>query len=142
MTDVHAAIGLAQLRKLDRFNQARRSNAAYFDRHLQGVLTPVVPAGREHVYHQYTVRVPHGMRDLLAAFLARHGIETGIYYPVPIHRQPSYTSRVNTTWSLPETEHASGEVLSLPIHPALSQAELQTIADAVNGFMSGSPKDA
>jgi dTDP-4-amino-4,6-dideoxygalactose transaminase len=142
MTDVHAAIGLAQLRKLDRFNQARRSNAAYFDRHLHGVMVPVAPAGREHVYHQYTVRIPHGMRDPLAAFLAGRGIETGIYYPVPVHRQPSYTGRISTAWSLPETEQASEEVLSLPIHPALSQEDLQTIADAVNDFMSGPVKGA
>jgi len=134
MTDIHAAIGLAQLRKLDQFNQARIANAQYLSTHLRGVITPEVPAEHRHVFHQYTVRVANGRRDALLEHLKERGIGTGVYYPVPIHQQTFYTQELGYNLDLPEAECAAAEVVSLPVHPALSQNDLETIVAAVNGF--------
>lgn len=129
MTDVHAAIGLAQLPKLERFNEARIRNAAYFNAHLENVVTPTAPAGYRHVFHQYTIRAPDGRRDEMAASLRERGVGSGIYYPLPVHKQRIYAG-VNC--SCPEAERASEGVLSLPVHPGLSQADLEQIVEAVN----------
>ena len=135
MTDIHAAIGNAQLRKLDEFNKIRNANAKYLSTHLKGVGTPAVPDGRVHVFHQYTIRVPDGKRDALRAHLQEHGVGSEVYYPVPIHKQSFYVSDLGYKDELPETERAAMEVLSLPVHPALSTSDLETIASAVNEFM-------
>ncbi len=135
MTDVHAAIGLAQLGKLEQFNAQRRANAEYLTEHLRGVTTPKDPEGFHHVFHQYTVRVPDGKRNELAAYLRENGVGTGIYYPVPIHQQTYYVNELGYDQTLPEAERATEEVLSLPVHPALTQADLETIVELVNGFM-------
>lgn len=134
MTDVHAAIGLAQLHKLDQFNAIRIANADYLSRHLQGVAPPRVPVGYRHIFHQFTVRVPHGQRDAMAAHLKAHGVGCAIYYAIPIHRQPYYTDRLGYTDCMPHAERASTEVLSLPVHPSLSGEDLETIVATVNVF--------
>jgi len=136
MSDVHAAIGLAQLGKLSRFNARRRANARYLSSHLRGVTVPSEPEGYTHVFHQYTVRVPGGQRAALADFLKSRGIATGIYYPVPIHQQSYYTQKLGYNLSLPAAEQAAREVISLPVHPGLSQADLDTIVSTVNEFFS------
>jgi perosamine synthetase len=127
MTDVAAAIGRVQLGRLAGFNAARQANAARYDAELTGVVTPPVPAGAEHVYHQYTVRAPD--RDLLAKRLADAGIDTGVYYPVPVHRLAAFGLDLD----LPETERAAAEVLSLPVRPDLSADEVGAVIEAVNG---------
>ena len=132
MTDVHAAIGLAQLNKLARFNESRIANAQYLSAHLCGVTTPLVPSDCEHVFHQYTMRVPGGRRDALLNHLKERGVGCGVYYPVPIHRQPFYVQQLGYDLHLPESEQAATEVLSLPVHPALSQNDLETIVATVN----------
>jgi perosamine synthetase len=137
MTDVHAAIGMAQLQKLADFNQKRKQNAAFYDTHLKGVTTPFVPVGFNHSYHQYTIRVPDGKRDALREFMKSNDIGSEIYYPVPIHMQSFYMEMFGEGPSLPETEAASGEVLSIPVHPALSQADLEKVASTINTFIAG-----
>jgi len=134
MTDVHAAIGLAQLKKLGGFNQKRRENASYLSTHLRGVVTPYIPEGSEHVFHQYTIRVPGGKRDGLMAHLQEKGVGSGVYYPVPIHQQTYYMNELGYKQSLPEAERAANEVLSLPVHPDLSLADLETIVRVVNEY--------
>lgn len=136
MTDIHAAIGLAQIAKLGTFNAKRRENAAFYDANLKGVITPFVPEWAEHVYHQYTVRVPGGRRDDLRAFLQENEIGSEVYYPVPIHKQSFYVSSLGYKDSLPETEKAAEEVLSLPVHPALSREDLEKVAGKINEFMA------
>jgi perosamine synthetase len=136
MTDIHAAIGLAQLRKLEQFNRKRQENAAFLSAHLRGVITPTVPEGSIHVYHQYTIRVQHGERDGLLNYLTENSIGTGIYYPVPIHKQTYYLKELGYNQSLAEAEKASLEVLSLPIHPGLSSIDLETIVEKVNAYTS------
>jgi dTDP-4-amino-4,6-dideoxygalactose transaminase len=137
MTDVHAAIGLAQLQKLERFNAARISNARFLSENLQGVTTPTAPVGRRHVFHQYTIRVPDGQRDALREALSDQDIGTGVYYPVPVHQQDYYVNALGYDVTLPEAEQASAEVLSLPVHPALGDEDLEAIVAAVNGFVNG-----
>lgn len=136
MTDIHAAIGLAQLKKLDRFNEIRQGNAKFLSTNLRGVVTPTAPDGCNHVFHQYTVRVPGGKRDALRAYLQEKGIGSEVYYPVPIHQQTFYVKDLGYKQSLPETERAAQEVLSLPIHPALSSTDLEAIVATVNEFMA------
>lgn len=134
MTDVHAAIGLAQLKKLGQFTEARINNARFLSAHLEGVITPSVPDNCTHVFHQYTIRVPDGRRDEVLAGLQAQGIGCGVYYPVPVHQQRVYTE-LGYDVSLPEAEQAALEVISLPVHPALSSADLETIVAAVNGLV-------
>ena len=126
MTDLHAAIGRVQLSKLAGWTEARQQNAAYFDDYLLGVVVPPVAVGAAHVYHQYTVRSDR--RAELAQRLTNHGVGSGIYYPTPIHRLPSF----NLDLDLPETARAAAEVLSLPVHPCLSNDDLKAIVRAVN----------
>jgi perosamine synthetase len=134
MTDIHAASGLAQVKKLDEFNQARIANAQYLTAKLCGVIPPLAPAGYKHVYHQYTVRVPNGRRDALLDHLTKHQIGTGVFYPVPVHQQTFYTEQLGYHLHLPAAEQAAGEALSLPVHPSLSEQDLETIVKTVNEF--------
>jgi perosamine synthetase len=128
MTDIHAAIGRAQLAKLPGWTQQRQQNAKFLDANLCGVVIPSVTDGAVHVYHQYTIRIPDDRDDFARALADEHGVGTGVYYPVPSHRLPSF----ERTLDLPETERAAREVLSLPVHPALSADDLAAIATAVN----------
>lgn len=148
MTEIAAAIGIAQLEKLEDFTQRRIANATFLTEHLKGaVQTPIVRPGYRHVYHQYTIRIP-AKRNEWVVKLATQGIETAIYYPLPIHQQPFYRRtpslfRIlspgrranvkggNPAAQLPATESAAEEVLSLPVHPALSEEHLATIVREV-----------
>lgn len=131
MSDLHAAIGLAQMDRLAEFTAKRRANAAYLNAHLTSVITPKVKAGYDHVWHQYTIRVTGGRRDAAVEKLTAAGIGTGIFYPVPAHRQEYMRSIVGEV-SLPVAEQLAGEVISLPVHPQLSQADLEQIVAEVN----------
>lgn len=137
MTDVHAAIGLEQLKKLDKFNATRQTNAKFLSENLKGVVVPFVPEEQTHVFHQYTVRVPNGKRDALRTHLQERGVGSEVYYPVPIHQQSFYVSDLGYKDSLPETENAAGEVLSLPVHAGLNASDLETIVAALNEFTNG-----
>ncbi|BCJ42950.1 aminotransferase DegT [Actinoplanes ianthinogenes] len=127
LTDVAAAIGRVQLGRLAEWTRRRRANAAFLDERLSGVVTPPVAAGAHHVYHQYTVRVP-GSRDAFQAALAERGVGSAVYYPTPIHRLRAYEKGRT---HLPETDRAAAEVVSLPVFPTLTGAELERIAEAV-----------
>lgn len=131
-TDIQAAIGLVQLEKLPAWNERRIANARYLSQRLQGVQVPVVRPGRRHVFHQYTIGVP-GHRQAWQDGLHERGIGTAVHYPYPIHHQPVYRS-LGYDNVLPHAEAASQRVLSLPIHPALSQADMDRIVAAVNSF--------
>ena len=128
MTDIHAAIGRVQLGKLAAWTAKRQANAEFFNANIEGVVTPIVRENAVHVWHQYTIRVAGQDRDAFAAALAERGVGSGVYYPTPIHRLPSF----GLTLDLPETERAAAEVLSLPVYPSLTEGELTTIVEAVN----------
>lgn len=128
MTDIHAAIGRVQLGKLAGWTAQRQGNATFFDNHLEGVVKPTVATGAVHVYHQYTIRVPGHDRDAFVDALAAKGVGSGVYYPTPVHALPSF----GLTLELPETARAAREVISLPVHPALSRADLERVVVVVN----------
>jgi dTDP-4-amino-4,6-dideoxygalactose transaminase len=125
MTDIGAAIGRVQLRRLQDWNAERRRNAAWLDEHLVGVLTPAVRPEVEHVYHQYTVRSAD--RDALLERLRESEVGFGIYYPSPIPRTAPYEQQTD----LPVTQRLCEEVVSLPVRPGLSCRELEAVAAAV-----------
>lgn len=131
MTDIHAAIGRVQLTKVDGWTKTRQQNAAFLDANLQGVVVPPVADGAVHVYHQYTIRVPEDRDGFVAALKSEHNVGAGVYYPIPNHRLPSLAHFVPGL-DLPETERAAREVASLPVHPSLSQDDLERIVAAVN----------
>jgi dTDP-4-amino-4,6-dideoxygalactose transaminase len=113
ISDIHAAIGVAQMSQLDEFTAKRQYNAAYLNAHITSVITPTVAEGCEHVWHQYTIRVNQD-RDHAIQRLNEAGIGTGIFYPVPAHQQP-YLLQIVGEWSLPVTERMANEVI-LPVH--------------------------
>lgn len=131
MTDIHAAIGRVQLTKVDGWTATRQKNAAFFDANLEGVVVPPVVEGAVHVYHQYTVRVPEDRDGFVKALKEEHQVGAGVYYPIPNHRLPSLAPYAPGL-DLPETERASREVASLPVHPSLSKGDLDRIVTAVN----------
>ncbi len=132
MTDIQGAIGSAQMDRLTDLNDRRRANAAYYDANLKGVETPFVPEGYHHVYHQYTIKLPQGMdRDAARARLVELGIGTEVYYPVPLYRQQFYLE-MGYGQELPITEDITRRCLSIPVHPSLTQEEVERVADAVN----------
>jgi perosamine synthetase len=132
MSDLAAAIARCQLARLDGFTRARRRNAAALDAALPGAVgCPQAAPGAFHVYHQYTVTVPGGPagRDALAGALKERGIGSRVYYPVPVHRLEAFARYAAP--DLPRTDAAAGSVLSLPVHPALTPADLDRITTAV-----------
>jgi len=130
MTDIHAAIGRVQLTKVGAWTKRRQENAAFLSANLRGVTVPPVAEGAVHVYHQYTVRVPQDRDGLAKALKAEHNVGSGMFYPVPNHRLKPFQADVE----LPETERAARECLSLPVHPSLSQADLERIVAGVNAL--------
>lgn len=132
MTDIHAAIGRVQLTKVDAWTERRREIAARFDTELEGVVVPVVREGASHVYHQYTIRVAGATgeeRDRFRdALREEHQVGAGVYYPTPVHRLPSYGMEID----LPVTETVAAEVISLPVHPSLSDDDVDRVITAVN----------
>lgn len=130
MTDIHAAIGRVQLTRLPEWTRQRQHNAAVLDAELRGVGIPAVREGATHVYHQYTIRVQEDRDGFAAALREEYAIGSGVYYPVPNHRLPSF-ARAEL---LPQTEAAAAEVLSLPVHPSLTADDLERIVEAVNAL--------
>jgi perosamine synthetase len=128
MTDIHAAIGREQLRKVGAWTRRRQRNAQYLSERIEGVATPTVAEGAVHVFHQYTIRVPDDRDGFARALLDEHGVGSGVFYRVPTHRLPAFAVAAD----LPETTRAAGEVLSLPVHPGLGERDLEHIASAVN----------
>jgi perosamine synthetase len=136
-TDLAAALGLAQLATLDERNARRQRNAQRLNDGLRGYVTPAVPDGRGHAWHQYTMRFP-GERDAIMEGLRDRGIGTLIYYPVPIHRQ-AYLQRLlpgADRQSLPVTDRMASEVLSIPVRPSLTDIELDAVVHAVREVAS------
>jgi perosamine synthetase len=132
LSDLHAAIGLAQMDRLAGFTEKRRANAAYLNAHLKTVVTPLARPGYGHVWHQYTVRVDGGRdRDAAVKRLNDAGVGTGIFYPVPAHQQ-GYMQELLGKVTMPVAERLAKEVISLPVHPQVTQADLETIVREVN----------
>jgi perosamine synthetase len=131
LTDVAAAIGLAQLAKLDGGIARRRAIAAAYDAAFADLplRLPVTPDGRTHVFHQYTVDVGPA-RDAIIADIRAAGVGADIYYPVPVHRQ-AYILERGLHAELPVTDAAAAHILALPVFPGLTDAEQTVVVDAV-----------
>ncbi|UTB33642.1 MAG: DegT/DnrJ/EryC1/StrS aminotransferase family protein [Methanobacterium sp. ERen5] len=138
MTDIAAAIGVVQLKKLEKFNEQRIKNAKYLSEKIDGIdgiKPPYVAPDVKHVFHQYTIRVDKSKRDELKEFLNENGVGTGIHYPKAIYQQKLY-KELGFTASCPEAESASLEVLSLPVHPSLETEDLDTIISVLEAASS------
>jgi dTDP-4-amino-4,6-dideoxygalactose transaminase len=133
MTSIAAAIGTAQLERLTEYVEARRANAHRLTDRLSEtpVRTPVEPDGVRHAYNQYTIR--YEARDELAEALDAAGVGTSVYYSTPVHEEGAYD---HLDVDAPVAERCAAEVLSLPVHPGLSEADVGTIADAVETEVS------
>ena len=131
MTNISAALGIEQLKRLPELNARRAANAAYLTQNLPKLLTPTTRGDVRHVFHQYTLRIPSG-RDEFAAELRKRGIESRVYYPLAVHQQPIYQKLGYGGASLPETERAALEVLSIPVYPGLSQHDLERVARSMS----------
>ena len=133
MTDISAAIGIAQLDRIDQFNNKRIENADYLNKYLKdidGVIIPYARSNSTHVYHQYTIRVEKGKRDNWIEILTDNGIGTGVHYPIPLYNQPIY-QKLGYTGNCPNAETAANGVISLPVHPSLTNEDLDLVIDAV-----------
>jgi len=134
MTDLAAAIGSVQLRHLEDWNEARIANATKLSKLITSVETPRVREGDRHVFHQYTVRLT-GDRAAIQAALQEAGIGTAIHYPMTINRQPIMRQLgIGQDADVPVAEAAAEAVLSLPVHPSLTDEDIEHIATAVNRF--------
>ena len=132
LTDIAAAIGLAQLQKLPLFNQRRRQNVQYLQEKLSEVKGLILPQKNSgHVYHQFTIRITPEFgkeREEVITSLAKKGIGSAIFYPLPIHQQKAYPEFHQHRF--PITEKVAQEVLSLPIHPEVTEKDLDQIHTA------------
>ena len=136
MTDIQAALGVVQFGKLERNTARRQAIAAHYDRGFADlpIRTPIAPEGRTHVFHQYTIGVPDD-RDGIVEDLGRLEIGVGIYYPIPVHRQP-YVQELGIDADLPVTDRVAATTLSLPMYPALSESDQDVVIDAVRNAVT------
>jgi perosamine synthetase len=137
MTEITAAIGLAQLKKLDEFNRKRQSNATMLTegiKKIAGLTPPYVKSHLTHVFHQYVIKVEESYpmtRNDLAEHLKKHGIEVAVHYPIPIYKQPAYKALGYGQIHCLVTEEACGKVLSLPVHPSVTKEACKRIIDVL-----------
>jgi len=140
MSDITAALGIAQLEKIDKVIQMRRRNAEKMSARLSGINEiedPHSPEGFFHVYQMYVIRMKNGQekRDALLAYLGQKGIMTKVYFH-PVHLTHFYHHNLGYDCNLPVTEKISQQVLTLPMYPSLTEDEINSIADEVVAFFS------
>jgi len=138
--EMSAALGLSQLTKLEEFTEKRRKNAQKLLQGLSGIQGIILPkdTGTDHVYHQFTIRVTDACkhtRDEIHAYMFSQGIQVGIYYPKPLHLYPMFMDMGYKKGDFPVAELASKEVLALPVHPLLTDDDLNTIIDTLKSFL-------
>lgn len=134
---LQAAYLTIKLKYLDSWHEGRRKNAAFYDAHLaevEQVTTPIVAAGNESIYNQYTLRVQH--RDELQKYLGEAGIGSAIYYPLCMHQQKCFSYLGYSTGDFPLAEQAAAEVLSIPIYPELAEEQLAHVVETIKAFYS------
>lgn len=141
LTDLLAAIATEQLKKADAFTAARQRNAYLLTaglKGIKGVITPHVNKARTHVYHQYTLRITKDARltrDELLKVLKDKGVGAGIYYPKPLHAYPHIARLGFSSGDFPVAELAAQEVISLPVHPRVTEAEIATMVDTIKEIL-------
>jgi len=134
MTNISAAIGLAQLAKLDELNKKRIANAKYLSDNLSGIEwleVPFIPQGYLHAFHQYTIKIKPSMRDQVIEHLKANEIDSAIIYPVTVYNQPIYERLGYGNTKCAVAEETCKKVLSIPVHPGLDEGHLDAIIHAV-----------
>ena len=143
MTELQAAVGVGQMARLPRFIERRRANARMLTeglREVEGLVLPVEPDGGSHGFHQYTIQVTESarlVRDELAERLHERGVDARVYYPRPVYDYPVF--RADSRIGIPHTplaEQVAREVLSLPVHPALTAADVEMVAASVRDLLA------
>jgi dTDP-4-amino-4,6-dideoxygalactose transaminase len=135
LDELQAAVLRVKLRHLSEWQRARQAHAAEYTRQFSqvpGVMPPIAPAGYEHVYHQYTIRVEK--RDALQKVLTERKIGSSVYYPVPLHLQPLYAFLGHRAGDFPHAERAAQEVVSLPMYPELRAEQISRVVDSIADF--------
>lgn len=137
LTNMGAAIGRVQLKKLDDMTRMRQENASFYSSGITrpGITMPVIRDSCTHVFHQYAIRVTpeSGMtRDQFAGYLHDNGVGTAIHYPIPVHEQPVYRGKIKGS-SCPVSRQLAREILSLPVYPSLTSDERETVCRVING---------
>ncbi len=140
LDEMQAALVRVKARHLPRWNDARRRNASLYYELLHGLeahltVPPTLP-GNHHIYHQFTVRIHNGRRDALKTHLAGRGIQSGIFYPLALHLTEAYAKYGFRAGQFPESERATQEVLSIPIHPDLTEAQIEHVARSIRAFFA------
>jgi dTDP-4-amino-4,6-dideoxygalactose transaminase len=131
---LQAVVLRAKLRRLARWNEARRDAAARYDAWLRDVpcvVTPATLAGNEHIFHLYVIRVPR--RDEVLRTLQQAGIGAAIHYPVPMHLQEAFAWLGHKRGHFPVAEKAAGEILSLPLFPQITPEQQERVVDVLRG---------
>ena len=135
LDEIQAALLDIKLKMLDRFAESRRTNAGIYSdalADLTGIVTPSVTSERLHIWNQYTIKVSGERRDALREYLAKNGIASEIYYPVPLHQQECFQHL--KTRELPVSDQLAEEVLSLPVFPELTREQITHVAQSIRGF--------
>ncbi|MEK7289250.1 MAG: DegT/DnrJ/EryC1/StrS family aminotransferase, partial [Planctomycetota bacterium] len=136
---LQAAILSVKLKYLDEWSEKRRLIASYYSAHLEGlpIRLPVIAPYNTHIFHQYVIAV--SKRDALRSYLGQQGVESAIYYPVPLHVQQCFEYLGYKRGDFPESERASNEVLALPIFPEITQEEQDFVIGHVKKFFKSAP---
>lgn len=140
MSNVLAAMGVVQMSKLERMNEARRAHAMQYNTLLDAELfeLPAERPGCRHVYQMYTVKLRRGDRTKLLAELRGKGIGASVHFDPPVHTQPYYAERYGSAWKLPVTERLAASILTLPIYPGMSPDDVEYVAKAANAAAKSS----
>lgn len=134
MTELVAALGLGQLKLLSQRQRLRRQRAASYSLVLPDGIRPAVRDGVTHAWHQYTIQLPHrNHRDRFSSACDKAGIDTAVFYDPGLHESPHLRGRVKTAGSLRVASEASGRVLSLPVHPGVTNEDVARITQVLSG---------
>jgi dTDP-4-amino-4,6-dideoxygalactose transaminase len=134
LSEVLAAVGREQLKHVEEWNDGRRRAARIYDEQLADIEEVVVPTeggSNRHVYHLYVVQVPD--REDLRDYLEKNGVDTGVHYPTPAHKHPAIVDRVGET-TVEFAEQLSERIVSLPMHPRISEAEIDYVCELIEGY--------
>lgn len=137
MTNIAAAMGIEQLKKIEKFMKIRNRNAELYNKglnDLEGIIIPTISSGNTHVYHQYTIRITENAifsRDELIGYLRENGIGSGVYYPKPLHLHHHFSKMGYKKGDFPVSEKISQQVLSLPVHPSLSENDVTSVIEKI-----------
>ncbi|MBI3334509.1 DegT/DnrJ/EryC1/StrS family aminotransferase [Candidatus Pacearchaeota archaeon] len=137
ITEMQAAIALEQLKRIEVLTKKRIENAHYFLKELAGLPNVILPSekGTKHVFHQFTLRITNGKRDLILQKLGEKGIAARVYYPQPLHLTTLYKG-YSAEGSLPVAEQLAKEVISIPVHPQLTREEREYIVKSLRELLA------